>query len=350
MDLEKVKHQIRKEDSKGNYIRLDPQTLNVLLRDNSTKERNIGSIKENDGKLVYHKHEEETQIHRKSKSWSINRNVLEAVDVIEYETDRGIYRINSQKARSLGFSYKWDNKSFVDKKCYVPIKLWDTEWNNPTIGSLVSRFGYEWFSELELLLYEDYVIQLGNHLGKNYASYPMYPAKENIFAPFKLTSYMDVKVVMVAPYAFPFKGSNGLAFGIEGTGSVPMVTTQLLKEIEWDIYQGCLMLSFDTTMRSYADQGVLLLNYIATSSSIRPSVNIGWERFTGDVISLLNERKENIVFMLYGAAAELQSLVSKTKHMVIANAMPYTPEYVRDNYFSKCNNYLVSNKIQSVNW
>jgi len=350
MNLEKIQQLIQKEDSKGNYIQLERPSLSVLLRDNGNKERRIGNIIEREGSVIYHKHESEAEIHRKSKSWSINRNVLDAVDMVEYETDRAVYTIEARKARSVGLSFKWDNKSFVDRKCFVPIKHWDIVWKDSNTGPIINLFGYEWYSEIATIVYQDYVTALTKTLASEYRTHTMYPAKEDIFLPYRLTSFMDTKVIIVAPYVFPTKGSNGLAFGFEGEGSVPQATKELLKEIEWDIYQGCLMLSSDASMRTYADQGVLLLNYLATSNEQFPHMNIGWEKFTADIVSALSEKREHLVFMFYGFATELSQYVDNSKHYVINNGALYTPDYVRDKYFTKCNNFLISRKLTPISW
>ena len=177
-----------------------------------------------------------------------------------------------------------------------------------------------------------------------------FPEKQNVFLPFKLTSFMDVKVVMVVPSVFPSSGSNGLAFGFEGNGSLPQVTKMFMKEIESDIYNGCLMLSEDYSMRSYAEQGVLLLNYLPTYHT-GPCSAIGWESFMSDVINTLNVKKEHLVFMLYGTAGQVIARdVDKHKHLIISNGMPYTPGYIPGKYFSICNNYLIANGLAPINW
>jgi uracil-DNA glycosylase len=351
MNLEKISQLIDKTDSRGNYIRLAPN-LEILLKDAGSKERRIGTVVEKNGQVVYYKREDEAEIHRKSKSWSINRCVLEAVDAVEYETDKAIYKITAKEAHHHGLSFKWDNKSFVDKKCFVPIMHWSITWKNHPSNTLINNFGYEWYSELENagILAKDYFVNMFPLLRKLYTERQVFPAKENLFLPYRLTSFMSVKVVVVAPAAFPSSGSNGLAYGFEGTGSVPASTTCFIKAIEQDVYQGCLKLDNDLSMKDYAAQGVLFLNYIPVVEKIVEHYNMGWEKFHEDIIKILNVKKENLVFMLYGQSIVLKEYITLSKHLVLQNNVIYTPDYIPGKYFTDINNYLISKKKIPINW
>jgi uracil-DNA glycosylase len=352
MDIQKISQQIRKEDSRGNYIRLDSHSLEILLKDGSSRERRIGSVIEKNGQITYYKKEDEAEIHRKSKSWSINRIILDSVSAVEYETDKAIYRINAAQAHKYGITFKWDNKSFVDKKTFVPIMHWEITWKNAPSNALLNNFGYEWYSEMQSMIEKPYFSTLFKNLKHHYSNKQIYPAKENVFLPFKLTNFMNVKVVVVVPTVFPSTGANGLAFGFEGDGSIPLSTKMFVKEIEQDIYSGCLMLNVDYSMRQYADQGVLMLNYVATGDKTGPNTNIGWESFTEDIIALLSTKKEHLVFMIYSNSSSntLSKHIDHSKHHVLLNGVPYTPEYKPGKYFTECNSYLLSKKKAPISW
>ena len=350
MNVEKLCQLIQKEDSKENYIFLNPDDLTIHLKDARYNKRVIGELKEVGNRVVYIKPEKEANIYRKLKAWSINRIVLNAVDQIICETDKATYSISARDAILRGSSDSWDRESTVDRKIFIPIKYWDIKWKNASTERLVSLFGYEWYMELEDVINKEYILKLTSFMADIYSKYTVYPSKENVFLPFQLTSFMDVKVVIVAPYAFNISGSNGLAFGYEGNYSPINPTKEFFNEIKTDIYQNSLMFNSDFSMRHYAEQGVLLLNRIATACIDCPTFHQGWEEFTADIISILSTRKENLVFMLFDKAEVLKDLINTGIHKLLINGMPGTKEFIKNNQFSECNKYLMAKKILPINW
>lgn len=348
MNLELIQQKLTKRDSKGNFIELDPETLTIHLRDNGT-DRNIGHLIEVDGKIVYLKKEKEAEIQRNSKSWSINRNVLDVADTIQYESEAAIYSITVPDARKHGLTFKWGEQSFVDKKLYVPIRFWNIDWYEKSYHSIVDKIGYEWFSELKGYFNSADAARLFQNLRVKYDEGQVFPSKEGVFLPFRLSSFMDTRVVIVAPAVFPSSISNGLAFGADGIGSVPVPTTALFKEIERDIYQN-FMLNVDYSMVDLANQGVLCINNIATCSKNSLHTGIGWEEFTIEVIKALSKGSKHVVFMFYGNTEHLQTFVDRSRHYVITNDMPHTPGYIQKKDFNICNSYLLSNCKSPINW
>jgi uracil-DNA glycosylase len=110
-------------------------------------------------------------------------------------------------------------------------------------------------------------------------------------------------------------------------------------------------------LTNWVDQGVLLLNSTLTvrDSQAASHQNKGWEEFTDAVIKALSDKKEHLVFILWGAYAQKKGIViDESKHLVIRSPHPspfsaYTG-FFGSRPFSKCNNYLEVHKIEPVKW
>ena len=107
----------------------------------------------------------------------------------------------------------------------------------------------------------------------------------------------------------------------------------------------------------WAKQGVLLLNSVLTVAKNSPAshANQGWETFTDNVIKLLNEKKHNLVFLLWGAyAGKKAELINSDKHLILSapHPSPFSAHkgFFGCKHFSKTNHYLESNKQQPINW
>lgn len=110
-------------------------------------------------------------------------------------------------------------------------------------------------------------------------------------------------------------------------------------------------------LERWATQGVLLLNATLTVRAQQAGSHQkkGWEDFTDSVISIINREKENIVFFLWGAYAQKKGeSIDRTRHLVLESVHPSPLSASRgffgNHHFSKCNSYLVANKIQPIDW
>lgn len=78
-------------------------------------------------------------------------------------------------------------------------------------------------------------------------------------------------------------------------------------------------------LEGWAKQGVLLLNTVLTvrRGEANSHAKFGWEEFTDEIINVVNEQKESIVFLLWGGPAQKKAKsVDETKHTVIRTSHP----------------------------
>ena len=152
-----------------------------------------------------------------------------------------------------------------------------------------------WKKILSKELKEKYFLSMVNFLKKEKN---FYPPKKEIFEAFNLTSFDDVKVVILGQDPYHGKGqAHGLCFSVKKGVKIPPSLKNIYKEIQEDLG---LQLNKDGCLENLAKQGVLLLNTTLTVRAGEPLSHKGkgWERFTDAVIKKLNEREDPVVFML----------------------------------------------------
>jgi uracil-DNA glycosylase len=184
----------------------------------------------------------------------------------------------------------------------------------------------------------------------------IFPEAKNVFKAFDLTPFSKVKVVILGqdPY-HDDKQANGLCFSVPKGLILPPSLKNIYKEIESDLN---IKKDFtDGALEKLAEQGVFLLNSILTVVAHTPAShrNKGWESFTDEIIKTLSDKKDNLVFMLWGNYAKSKkSLIDTDKHLVLEAPHPspfsvYTG-FFGCKHFSKCNQYLKKNKIGEIKW
>lgn len=156
-----------------------------------------------------------------------------------------------------------------------------------------------------------------------YAAGPCYPPLDKVFQAFRLTPYADVKVVLLGqdPYHNPGE-AMGLCFSVPAGVALPPSLQNVFRELEDDLG---IAPSATGDLTLWARRGVLLLNTVMTVAKNRPLSHrgLGWETFTDRVISLLNEKKEPVAFVLWGAnARSKKALVTNPAHLVVESAHP----------------------------
>lgn len=202
---------------------------------------------------------------------------------------------------------------------------------------------------------KDYYQNLRLFLINEYKNKTIYPNMKDIFNALNFTAYKDVKVVILGQD--PYHGPNqayGLAFSVQKGVKTPPSLVNIYKELNDDL--GCYIPN-NGYLKSWADQGVLLLNTVLTVRAHEANSHrkIGWEIFTNKIISLLNERKEPIVFILWGSPAiAKKKLITNSHHYIITSPHPSPLSAYRGFFgskpFSKTNDFLKSINIQPIDW
>ncbi len=183
----------------------------------------------------------------------------------------------------------------------------------------------------------------------------VYPQSQDILAALNLTPFDQVKVVILGqdPYHGPNQ-AHGLCFSVKPGVKIPPSLVNIFKELKDDLgitppIHGCL--------DAWGKQGVLLLNNVLTVEDGKAGSHHlkGWEQFTDKIIELLNEKKENLVFILWGSPAQKKAQkVDSKKHFIIKSVHPSPLSSYRGFFgskpFSQTNTYLNSKGIKPINW
>ena len=203
---------------------------------------------------------------------------------------------------------------------------------------------------------KSYFVELVKSLRKEKASgHVIYPPGKKIFTAFDYTPLEEVKVVIIGqdPYHGPGQ-ANGLCFSVERDTKIPPSLRNIYKELHADI--GCPIPDHGD-LSAWAKQGVLMLNAMLTVRAHEAGSHqkLGWQHYTDAVIKTVSERREGVVFILWGNFAQgKESLIDSAKHCVIKSVHPSPLSASRGFFgsqpFSKANEYLSQQGSQPVDW
>jgi len=202
---------------------------------------------------------------------------------------------------------------------------------------------------------KDYFIKLTEFVKSEYLKNQVYPPGKDIFRAFDSCPFDEVKAVIIGqdPYHGPGQ-ANGLCFSVRNGIPKPPSLVNIFKEIKNDTGKE---VPPSGDLDSWAAQGVLLLNATLTVRANSPGShqNKGWEIFTDSVIENLNEKRENLVFLLWGSYAQKKgALINRGKHNILQSVHPSPLSASRgffgNNHFTKTNTYLRSKGIREINW
>lgn len=168
-----------------------------------------------------------------------------------------------------------------------------------------------------------YYLQLRAFLQEEYEKKTVFPDMDNLWNAFHLTSFEDVKVVIVGQDPYHGQGqAHGLCFSVQDGVKLPPSLRNMLKELQTDL--GCEIPNHGN-LTKWAVQGVLLLNTVLTvrQGEANSHKGQGWEQFTDTVIQKLSERKKPIVFVLWGKPAQQKrALIDSSRHVIIETTHP----------------------------
>lgn len=183
----------------------------------------------------------------------------------------------------------------------------------------------------------------------------VFPSGSNMFSAFNSAPFNKVKVVILGqdPYHQPGQ-AHGLCFSVPMGIKVPPSLVNIYKELHRDLG---LLIPSHGNLESWAEQGVLLLNATLTveQSKAGSHQGKGWEIFTDHAVELLNQHREHLVFLLWGAYAQKKgALIDSTKHLVLKSVHPSPLSAHRGflgcGHFSKTNQYLQAKGLAPIDW
>lgn len=223
------------------------------------------------------------------------------------------------------------------------------------------NIGNSWDEILKEEFKKEYYLNLRQFLKNEYMTRRIYPDMYSIFNAFKLTAYEDVKCVILGqdPYHGPNQ-AHGLAFSVQKGVDKPPSLKNIFKElaVEMAESQGISMrIPSHGCLEEWARRGVMLLNTCLTVRAGQAGSHRkkGWEIFTDKVIETLSNRREPMVFILWGNPARAKkSLIDGSRHLIVEGTHPSPLSahtgFFGGNYFIKANDFLKQQGKEPVDW
>ncbi|MBS1504763.1 MAG: uracil-DNA glycosylase [Bacteroidetes bacterium] len=219
------------------------------------------------------------------------------------------------------------------------------------------NFEPSWLEVLQDEFGKEYMVKLREFLKQEQsAGHRTYPKNGDIFNAFWKTPFNDLKVVIIGqdPYHGPNQ-AHGLSFSVQKGVAPPPSLKNIYKELATDIPGFHIPNHGDLT--EWAEQGVLLLNATLTVRADSPASHQkrGWEEFTDHVIKTISDKKEGIIFILWGSFAQAKAeLINQSKHFIIKSPHPSPFSADRGFFgskpFSKTNAILIAAGKKPIDW
>lgn len=215
--------------------------------------------------------------------------------------------------------------------------------------------GNSWDEKLSVIWNSSGFKNFYNMIMKLYDEKNIYPLKENIFNAFKLTSFENVKVVIMGQDPYHGEGeAHGLSFSVQDNVKIPPSLQNIYKELYSDLG---IPPKNTGNLTGWAKEGVLLLNSTLTVEKDKANSHqgLGWQYFTDYVIKVLNLSEKPIVFILWGNFARSKKvLITNPKHLILESPHP-SPFSAYNGFFgskpfSKTNDFLIKNNIKPIDW
>ena len=189
----------------------------------------------------------------------------------------------------------------------------------------------------------------------------VFPPRDLVFQALKLTPFDDLRVVILGqdPYFNEHAAgpeAHGLCFSVPAGIPTPPSLRNILQEINTSIYGG-RPVRRETDLSDWARQGVLLLNASLTviAKQANSHADLGWHELTDDIIHTISERKEHVVFMLWGSFAQKKApLIDARKHCILQTSHPSPLSahrgFLGSGVFRRCNEYLLAHALPPIVW
>ena len=217
------------------------------------------------------------------------------------------------------------------------------------------RIAEDWKAILQEEFNKPYFEELISFVKEEYSRGTVYPAGRNIFRAFDRCPVDKLKVVIIGqdPYHGPGQ-ANGLCFSVGEGVPFPPSLRNILQEVRDDVGTP---IPLSGELERWAEQGVLLLNAVLTVRAHEAASHAGhgWEQFTDAVVRAIAERKEGIVYMLWGSYAQKKGSIADPSRNLILKAVHPSPlsayrGFFGCKHFSAANAYLTSIGKEPIEW
>jgi uracil-DNA glycosylase len=217
------------------------------------------------------------------------------------------------------------------------------------------KIAADWQEILQPEFDKPYFEQLTQFVRAEYGATTVYPAGRNIFRAFDKCPFAELKVVIIGQDPYHGVGqANGLCFSVNDGVPFPPSLQNIFKEIQSDLGTAVPQ---SGNLDRWAEQGVLLLNSVLTVRAHEAASHAGrgWEQFTDAVVRTINERKQGVVYMLWGSYAQRKGqVVDSSKNFVLKSVHPSPLSVYRGffgcKHFSQANAYLQSVGKTPIIW
>lgn len=215
--------------------------------------------------------------------------------------------------------------------------------------------GNDWDEKLSVVENSQGFKKFLSIINKEYETKIIFPPKDYVFNALKLTTYKNVKVVIVGQDPYHGQGeAHGLSFSVQKGIKIPPSLQNIYKELYNDLG---IKPKDNGDLTGWALEGVLLLNAVLTVEKDKAAShrNLGWEPFTDYIIKLINAKETPVVFILWGNfAKEKKKLITNSKHLVLTSPHP-SPFSAYSGFFgsrpfSKTNEFLKDNGLKPIDW
>ncbi len=217
------------------------------------------------------------------------------------------------------------------------------------------KIASDWKALLQEEFEKPYFEELIRFVKEEYATHRIYPRGSNIFRAFDKCPVDKLKVVIIGqdPYHGPGQ-AHGLCFSVADGVPHPPSLQNIFKEVAADIGTP---IPASGNLDRWAEQGVLLLNAVLTVREHEAASHAGhgWEQFTDAVVRAINERKQGVVYLLWGSYAQKKGAIADPARNCILKAVHPSPLSVYRGFFgcrhfSRANEYLVAQGQTPIQW
>lgn len=217
------------------------------------------------------------------------------------------------------------------------------------------RIAEDWKQILQPEFDKPYFETLTEFVRSEYASHQVFPRGGNIFRAFDKCPLEQLKVVIIGQDPYHGEGqANGLCFSVNDGVAFPPSLKNIFTEVSSDTGAP---IPASGNLDRWAEQGVLLLNAVLTVRAHEAASHAGrgWEQFTDAVVRAIAERKQGVVYMLWGSYAQRKGAIADPTRNLILKAVHPSPlsvyrGFFGSRHFSQANAYLQSQGLAPIVW